>query len=157
EVASATRETLSSATRASAVTPRRWSSWLVGVTIGTVLSALALIALNQWIGPFARFRRPVGPPPSLRQLTFRRGLVAPARFAADGRTIVYSAAWDGPPIELYTTRIESPESRRLDLPAAGLFAVSSSGELAISNHCQWVVGISGCRGTLARVPLTGGL
>ena len=55
-----------------------------------------------------------------------------ARFAPDGQTIVYGAAWDGRPLEIFTTRADSAESRSLGLPGADLLAVSSTGELAIS-------------------------
>ena len=37
---------------------------------------------------------------SFHRLTFRRGEVRTARFAPDGDTIVYSAAWDGNPSEV---------------------------------------------------------
>ena len=37
------------------------------------------------------------PPPKRTTLTFRRGFLTGARFAPDGQTIVYSAAWDGKP------------------------------------------------------------
>ena len=36
---------------------------------------------------------PEQPPPSFRHLTFRRGNILKAKFAPDGRTVVYSAAW----------------------------------------------------------------
>ena len=51
------------------------------------------------------------PPPRRRTLTFRRGFLTGARFAPDGQTIVYSAAWDGKPSEIFTTRVGSSESR----------------------------------------------
>jgi Tol biopolymer transport system component len=136
----------------------RWARWAIGVAGAATLGILAIVAVGQWIGPVWVARLPaLAAPRSFRQLTFRRGNVHAARFAPDGRTIVYSAEWDGPPMALYTTRIEAPESRRLDVPAAGLFALSNTGEMAISNHCQWVMGPAMCDGTLARVPLTGGL
>jgi len=147
----------STAKRASTALHGPWPSWLIGAVSGAAMGVIALLALDRWIGPFGVLQHPLTQPPSFRQLTFRRGVVHAARFAPDGRTIVYAAAWDGPPFALYTTRIEAPESRRIDLPPAGLLALSSSGELAISNQCQWVNGPSECRGTLARVPLTGGL
>jgi hypothetical protein len=37
-------------------------------------------------------------PPTYRQLTFRRGSIRSARFAPDGQTILYSAAWQGNPV-----------------------------------------------------------
>jgi serine/threonine protein kinase len=92
--------------------------------------------------------------PTFRQLTHRHGVVTSARFAPDGRTIVYSAAWDGEPQEIFTTRIENPEARSLGLPPAILLAVSSQGELAIliTPDLEYL----GAHGTLARVSLSGG-
>jgi Tol biopolymer transport system component len=95
------------------------------------------------------------PLPVFRQLTFRRGYVTGARFAPDGRTIVYSAAWDGKASEIFTTRIDSPESRPLGIFPAGILAISSAGEMAISLGCE-PTNDDHCYGTLARVPLAGG-
>ena len=94
------------------------------------------------------------PRPPLRTLTFRRGFVTGARFAPDGQAIVYSAAWDGKPSEIFTTRVGSIESRPLGIFPAGILAISSAGEMAISLGCEnrW----EPCFGTLARVPLAGG-
>jgi Tol biopolymer transport system component len=94
------------------------------------------------------------PPPLTRTLTFRRGYVTGARFAPDGQTIVYSAAWDGKPSEIFTTRVGSSEARPLGIFPAGILAISSAGEMAISLGCEsrW----DRCFGTLARVPLAGG-
>jgi dipeptidyl aminopeptidase/acylaminoacyl peptidase len=95
-----------------------------------------------------------GPLPSFRQLTFRRGYVTGARFAPDGQTVIYSASWDGKPSEIFTTRIDGPESRPLGISPAGILAISSSGEMAIALGCEERSGT--CYGTLARVPLAGG-
>ena len=94
------------------------------------------------------------PPPLTRTLTFRRGFLTGARFAPDGQTIVYSAAWDGKPSEIFTTRLGSSDSRPLGIFPAGILAISSAGEMAISLGCEnrW----EPCFGTLARVPLAGG-
>ena len=95
-------------------------------------------------------RRHPGPSDS----TFRRGFVTGARFAPDGQTIVYSAAWDGKPSEIFTTRLGSNESRSLGISPAGILAISSTGEMAISLGCQNRG--DPCFGTLARAPLGGG-
>jgi Tol biopolymer transport system component len=94
------------------------------------------------------------PSPVFRQLTFRRGFVNGARFAQDGQTVVYSASWDGQPTEIFTTRLDSRESRPLGISPAGVLAISSTGEMAISLDCEnfW----DPCFGTLATVPLAGG-
>ena len=70
--------------------------------------------------------------PTYKRLTFRRGAVTSARFAPDGNTIVYSAAWDGGRRELYTTRPESSESRPLNIPDADILAISKTGEMALA-------------------------
>jgi Tol biopolymer transport system component len=92
--------------------------------------------------------------PSYHQLTFERGLVYAARFAPDGRSIYYSASWNGQPVQLYSTVPDSPESRPLNLINSTLFAVSSS-EMAISVGCKDRY-IGNCQGTLAMVPVSGG-
>jgi Tol biopolymer transport system component len=95
------------------------------------------------------------PPPSFRQLTFRRGEIRSAHFAPDGRTIVYSAAWDGKPVEIFVGRLESPESRLFGLSGAEALAVSKSGEVAVSLN-RHVSGGFRQSGTLARVSVAGG-
>jgi serine/threonine protein kinase len=98
---------------------------------------------------------PMPSPPTFQRLTYNRGYVASARFAPDGRTVVYGASWDGGPLRTYLTRLESPESTPLALPNAHLFAVSGGAELAVGLN----VGLTGrnrTAGTLARTPLLGG-
>ena len=56
-------------------------------------------------------------PPSFQQLTFRRGQIGSARFAPDGQTILYSAGWDGRPIEIFLTRSRAPSRARSVSPA----------------------------------------
>jgi eukaryotic-like serine/threonine-protein kinase len=128
--------------------PRR--RWLTAAAIGLPL-LLAAAGLGLLYG------RKLGerPLPKITQLTFRRGLVDEARFTADGQTVVYSAFWDGNPPEIFTTRVESPESRSLGLPPARLLSVSSTGELAILLKAPGDLSY-GPTGTLARVPLSGG-
>ena len=94
-------------------------------------------------------------PPSFHQLTFRRGMIFSGRFAPDGDTVVYGAAWDGRPFQVFSTRPGSPESRSLGLPASDVLAVSRSGELALSVGRRTVLGWES-RGTLARVGISGG-
>jgi len=92
--------------------------------------------------------------PSFQQLTFRRGSIWAARFAPDGRTIVYSATQDGGPVRLFSTRPESPESAVLPFPQADLLSISSSSELAISLGAH-LLNNQDSLGILARVPLAG--
>ena len=91
----------------------------------------------------------------LQRLTFRRGNVLTARFAPDGQTVVYGAAWEGRPSELFSVRTDSIESRPLGLEHANVLSVSAKGDLAV------LLGKGSFQspatpGTLARVPLGGG-
>ena len=115
-----------------------------------VAAAAALVAVAFWTG--TRFGGGAASNPSFRQITFGRGGMLRARFAPDGQTILYAAAWEGAPLRVYSTSPESTESRDLGLPNGDILAVSRSGELAISlgrNFAQWWPG----EGTLARAPL----
>jgi eukaryotic-like serine/threonine-protein kinase len=91
--------------------------------------------------------------PSYERVTSRRGIVSAARFAPDGQTIVYSAAWEGRPYDLFLARVGSMESRPLNLANGRILSVSPKGDLAVLFGTQsfaWGVG------TLARVSLAGG-
>ena len=120
--------------------------------LAVAAAALAAVAAAAY---FLGGRAERRPPPTYRQLTFRRGTILTARFAKDGDTIVYGAAWDGSPFGIYTMRPESPESSALALPPADLLAISPSGELALSLDRRFVFAWMNA-GTLARVPLAGG-
>jgi hypothetical protein len=122
---------------------------------GAVSAGVVFGVLTFFAGQRIQARRDrEAPPPPTRILTFRRGFLTGARFAPDGQTIVYSAAWDGKPSEIFTARVGSSESRPLGIFPAGILAISSAGEMAISLGCEnrW----EPCFGTLARVPLAGG-
>ena len=76
-----------------------------------LLAAAAVVAVGIALGHFVW--KPTKPSsPTYRRLTFRRGNVGTARFAPDGRSVVYGASWEGRPIEIYTTRPEGPSRRR---------------------------------------------
>jgi serine/threonine protein kinase len=128
--------------------PRR--RWLFATAV-----VVALLLAAAGIG--LQYGRRLGerPLPKITQLTFRRGVVDRARFTSDGKTVVYSAFWDGNPPEIFTTRVESPESRSLGLPPARLMSVSSTGELAILLMAPEEIS-DATTGTLARVSLSGG-
>ena len=94
-------------------------------------------------------------PPIYRQLTFRRGSIRSARFAPDGQTILYSAAWQGNPVDVFTARPEAPESRSMGLSRTQLMSISPSSEMAVLLHSK-AIGAWVSMGTLARAPLSGG-
>jgi hypothetical protein len=89
-----------------------------------------------------------------QQLTFERGLIYGARFAADSQTIYYAAAWNGQPVQVYSMTPGSPESRQLGLDDTSLFAITSS-QMAVSLGCADLA-VGHCKGTMALVPLSGG-
>ncbi|HVE66192.1 MAG TPA: hypothetical protein VNC59_06395, partial [Thermoanaerobaculia bacterium] len=95
------------------------------------------------------------PPPTFHQLTFRRGTITSARFGPDGTTILYSAAWEGKPLEPFLARSETPESRPFGLLEADILGVSSSGEIALSLGRRFQ-GAFISVGTLARATIAGG-
>jgi hypothetical protein len=123
--------------------------WLAG------LAAVATLALS--VGFLAGRRAAVEPAQGIRMvpLTFRRGSVWAARFAADGRTVVYCAAWEGAATDLYSVRLDTRESGSLGLKGAALLSVSSRGELTVALGWRNIVGYE-ITGTLARVPMGGG-
>jgi Tol biopolymer transport system component len=119
-----------------------------------LLIALAIVAALAG-GYFFGTREGTRPPATFKRLTFRSGTIFSARFSPDGQTVFYGARWSGNPVALYSVRAESPESRDLDLGAADIFAVSSTGQLAISLGSH-PIGYLRESGTLAQVPISGG-
>jgi Tol biopolymer transport system component len=112
--------------------------------LASLIAAAAVLA--GLAGMFLAGRRAGQKPiPDFERLTFQRGSVGSARFAPDGRTIVYAGSIDREPAGVFTTRTDGRGATRLGLPEAGLLSVSSQGELALS-----------LGGTLARVSLAGG-
>jgi Tol biopolymer transport system component len=93
--------------------------------------------------------------PVFQRLTFRRGNVHSARFDPDGRTIVYSASWDGKMAELFSTRPGTPESRSLGISGADVHSISASGEMALILRRTMLPAPREVR-TLAEAPLAGG-
>ncbi len=91
-----------------------------------------------------------------RQLTFRRGCIIGARFASDGRTVVYDAAWEGGPHRIHITRTDSPETTVPALPPAILHGVSARSELALSLERHFLGSWWLASGMLAQAPLFGG-
>ncbi|MEP6994387.1 MAG: protein kinase [Acidobacteriota bacterium] len=124
---------------------------------GRLLPAVATLAIGVAAGFLLRALTSAGPapPPKIQRLTYSRGSIRSARLAPDGQTIFYGAAWEGRPLEIYSTRADSAESRSLGLSGADLLAISSTGELAISLNRHSLFGYETV-GTLARVPVAGG-
>jgi serine/threonine protein kinase/Tol biopolymer transport system component len=133
------------------VEPNKSSSRVWRAVAVVALGALAAFAAGAFL-----LRKPEQSAlPTYHPLTFRRGMVRSARFTPDEKMIVYSAAWEGKPLQLYTTRPESPDSHELEPEGADVLAVSSAGEMALSLNSH-PIGSFLYSGTLARVPLVGG-
>jgi serine/threonine protein kinase len=140
------------ATPASRVPPASRKS----TPVALIASLCALVALTA--GVFAGkllFSHAPAEPPLYRQLTFRRGSIRSARFAPDGQTILYSAAWQGGPLDVFTARPEAPEARSMGLSHTQLMSVSSASEMAVLLNSK-ALGTWVTMGTLARAPLVGG-
>jgi Tol biopolymer transport system component/tRNA A-37 threonylcarbamoyl transferase component Bud32 len=115
--------------------------------------AVALVALGALAGWVTGHRTPASV--IFLQRTFRSEAIYNARFAPDGRTVVYSSAAETSAPGLFLVRPDYPEPKPLGLTATHLLAVSSKGELAILVRAAFIRHRL-FMGTLARVPLAGG-
>ncbi len=119
---------------------RLWMAGVVVVAFGTVIL-------------FFTWPRLPNSSVTADRITFERGNIYNARFAPDGNTVIYSAAWEGHPYELFSTRQEAGESTLLGVHGT-VTAISQSGQMAlllnlhrVNAWMQW--------GTLATMPLGG--
>ncbi len=136
---------------AAATAGARGSSSRRTFVLGVAAAGLGGAALGRFLMPASR------PPfaPEFRQLTYRQGRVASARFTHDGGSLLHSAAWDELPLALFTTRVGGGGTRPIELPSGQLLAVSSRGDLALSFGHRFVEGFHQS-GELAIAPLEGG-
>jgi len=116
--------------------------------LAVALSLACMLAAWLWI----RHRDAKRPELIFQRLSFGRGTILSARFAPDGQSAVYGAAWDGKPFQLFYTRIGSFESRALGVDA-DILAISPSGEMAVLLNPRFR-GVSR-QGTLALMSLSG--
>jgi Tol biopolymer transport system component/predicted Ser/Thr protein kinase len=137
----------------SAPAARKLRGWRV-IALASGIVAIALIAGAYLLGKRDGLASSITPP-TYHQLTFRGGTIRMARFAPDGKNIVYSAAWEGNPIELLVTRPDSPESRPFGLSKAEVLSISPEGEMAVLLNSHNIDPYINA-GTLGRVPLGGG-
>ncbi len=128
--------------------PRKTTTLVAGAVGLPALLVVAFVAGTQFTDSAPEI-------PSCKRLTFRRGTVTSARFAPDGNTIVYSAAWDGGRREIYTTRPESSESRSLNIQDADILAISKSGEMLLAERPSRYL-FPGVPSTLLQASLAGG-
>jgi eukaryotic-like serine/threonine-protein kinase len=124
-------------------------AWARPLLAALVLLTAAGLGVGAWLRPSSAAIHP-----KLHRITFRRGTIWNARFTADGN-LIYGAAWEGRPEELYVAENGSTESRTLGLKTTDILAISNSGELAVSTNRHFVMGFESA-GMLARAPRGGG-
>jgi serine/threonine protein kinase len=127
---------------------RSWKTLAVAAVLAAVACSFGAFILGKRAG--------TTPPLSYQRLTFSRGTVWNARFAPDGQTVVYSARWNGSPLDVFAARAGKTESRSLKLENTDLLAISPTNEMAVLRNREllgpWFV----ARGTLARMSIEGG-
>ncbi len=133
-------------TRALPAQPARWPHWLLP-TVG------ALAALGLAVGTYVVGRASRPPMPAVEMTTFRWGRLSAGRFNPEGR-VVFSAAWSGQPLEVFTRPAGSNDAQPLGLRDAALLGISGKGELAVLLHPRLVDAVE--RGTLAIASAAGG-
>ena len=140
-------------TAAPAIPRRRPSGWPAWSRVVGGLLALAAALVGGLL--LARWWRAE---PVFDKLSFRRGTVWNGRFAPDGETMIYAAAWEGRPFALFRKEPGNAESLPVPLEADGpatVFSISSAGEMAVGVGLR-VVLPGRLMGMLARVPTAGG-
>ena len=119
------------------------------------LGCAALVAASMGAFLLGTRRRVTSVPAEFRQVTFATQAIATARFAADGRTIVFDAMRESSVPTIYIIRPDYPDARPLGLDDAHLLAVSSKNELAVLTGARFLAHRLFI-GTLARMSLEGG-
>jgi len=121
-----------------------------GGAIASIGIAAAILAAGFFLA--GRLTEPRPEPPTFTRLTFQRGSIGNARFTPDGKGVLYSAAWDGGPPEVFETRTDLSTTRALGLPGVSLQSVSRTGQFALRRLAEaWAWGY----GPLAVVPGSG--
>jgi hypothetical protein len=115
----------------------------------------AVVVLCGAVGAALLLPRGEAPAASFKRLTFGRGNNGYARFAPDRTTVVYSAWWQGAGARMFSTRLDSAESRSLDLADADILSISPTGQMAVLLN-PTNAAPSNRVGTLGIVPLAGG-
>ncbi len=114
-------------------------------------AALVLVGLGMLlVGLFSSH-----PKVEYQQITFEQGTVYCARFRSDG-SVIYAAAWNGEPLEIYSTVGDTAQAQPLGLKSQYLLGVSRDNELAVA--LRWAHGakLEETNGVLARTPMAGG-
>jgi Tol biopolymer transport system component len=122
---------------------RRAAMAIVGIGLAGALLAGGFL--------LARLTERQSQSPTFTRLTFQRGSIGNARFTPDSKGVLYSAAWDGGPPEVFEARTDLSTTRSLGVPGS-LQSVSRTGELALRRQAE---GWAWTYGPLAVVPSSG--
>jgi serine/threonine protein kinase/Tol biopolymer transport system component len=129
--------------------------WTLTIALGLIVIVGVLTILS------FRRRSPSLNSPPLKQtitaaspLTNRSGFISAARFAPDG-SVIYSAGFDGKPLELFYNNGETAEARSAGIESASVKSVSRSGKIAVLVDFELNWG-DGYNGTLQILPAGGG-
>jgi eukaryotic-like serine/threonine-protein kinase len=125
----------------------------LGRVVAMTVAAIAAAVLLAW---WIRSRPAHEPSAEVRftQFSFRSGTIFSARFSPDGGMIVYTAAFDGQPPDLYSVRREYPESQPVGITGARLLAISHQGQMALLLQAAPYAHLTS-EGTLATAPIGG--
>ena len=121
-------------------------AWIVAAVLAV---ATAVLAIGQLI------HLPVTSP-TYKRLSFEAGTVYAARFSPDGANVVYAAAWNNKPVQLFSTVGNSLLSQPLQFTDANLLSISRTNELALVVRGTHSGQLETMNGMLASAPLAGG-
>jgi serine/threonine protein kinase/Tol biopolymer transport system component len=124
---------------------RAWLPWLA-ILLGSVALAAGMWTIGRRWSTKAQ--------PKYTRLTYQQGYLSNARFAKDPQTVVYSAQWGSNPLQIYTVRMEFPQSTKVDLPSAILLGLSATGDMQIAVNPVYHTNF--LSGTLAQAVMAGG-
>ena len=129
------------------VRPRSFAlPWILAAVMAA--SIVVIVTAQLWHAPTSS--------PAFARLTFENGTIYAARFAPDGQSIVYAAAWNGRPVQLFSTVGNSLLSQPLAFGDANLLGISRTNELALVLHGIHNGQLETMNGMLARAPIAGG-
>ena len=131
-----------------AVKTKTLKTWLAAAGLVAALVLLAAGLLIERLGVHS------AGPPQYRQLTFARELMNSARFAPDGRTVIFSALLTGMNGDLFLLTPDSLAPSGLGLKETDIAAISRTGELLVIEQRRQLFAYARV-GILARAPLTG--
>ncbi len=123
--------------------------------MGTLIAVAAVMAAA--LAAYLAGTRIGVEPARFERVTFQRGYIKGARFTPDGQNVIYSAAWEGRPYEVFTTRVGGHNARPLELKNALVVGASTAGDLAALINVRRIPTTSWIHvGTLARLSASGG-